>query len=1099
MNRSYRFRYRSSTSNDDLLIEQITENANGVERILIDLNWSDNEWSDSQWMDQAASKYEYTNINSSANETIIGSGFSALLGRAKITNDYNGDGIKEYLSVSASGENRSLLFFDDQNILKLKLDLPTTANDEYISRVFGSSDLTLNGYTDLIDSEGIYSWKKEQLLPEVFSINNNNMSTYFDVSPLPFSRPSGLYNSVINGESVVVDENKNQYYLYDYNRDGLQDVLEYVTPRIFNPHTINLCYPFDDPNDPGVNCSIDYAKILIHLNTTHCTTNSCTVEFDEGKVIIDDLNPYVDLEREGTIWMYFWDDIVDIDDYNGDGFPDVHITSWAKNSITQEYDSTISGQNDRIYFTNSNTINGIPAPWKSLKDLGLQNFQCQKYDAQNNVIDVSCNVISDSVNDYKAYHFTDINGDGLKDFIYYDRGSQFLKSWKVRLNQGGDPFSTNNNENQLFVLDFISDVNDPANTYSLDQPGGNGSAAECATDINGNYSSPSYARKCNPFFRASSEMKDIDSDGTPELLISDWDVSDVNSDSKPDNMIFNYCSIFNLKGSSYIRRNTQPNTESATLPIYEEYTVSNIIPRYSGTGANEADLVTELLHDPALNASAFYPYTEETQPDYEVNDAFREFLGDLFEEDPDMLTPVTPEWACSYNSNDNITLTDGYIPKDMYEDFGSMAALSDRGLYRQNAIKFELSPNGHLKLTLSKETGIYRPLFEGSVGDLSGNGISDTLSTVGCLFGTQFCTSIIDDLFNGSAIDVGQWNVNANILKNYGAPIVGMNKAEMPNMLTSVTKPSTGEWVSWDYHPISAKINRFPNSSLPLYTLPERGDALENGYINEANGIGSHIFFNSSMYVVSEMRQSNGLKNDFGDQYNTIQYGYKEAVYNLQGRGFQGFREITTDYLPMVDSELNKTRSISTFHQVFPLAGKLEWVENYQTVNNELKRIQRTDYSWYKNQNFSNSGNAQVIYHPVESIITHSWDYDENGNDELLAVQSQWFDENYCSNVTTAYDDYGNSLCSRSSTTETLLVKDKSGNKLADKTLVTTVENVKATEYYTAEVTGGKWWVDKLKSTTAVTVIYEAGSFDKPYGSSSGLIRNVKSLLFWSD
>ncbi len=252
------------------------------------------------------------------------------------------------------------------------------------------------------------------------------------------------------------------------------------------------------------------------------------------------------------------------------------------------------------------------------------------------------------------------------------------------------------------------------------------------------------------------------------------------------------------------------------------------------------------------------------------------------------------------------------------------------------------------------------------------------------------------------------------------------------------------------------------------------------------------------MYVVSEMRQSNGLKQGIDDQYSTTQYGYKEAVYNLQGRGFQGFREITVDYLPVVDSELNKTRSISTFHQVYPMAGKLERVENHQMVTGKLKLIQETDYDWYDSTNFSGANNTKVRHHPIKSVTSKTYDYDVENIDVLMSERQQLFDASYCTHTTLAYDGYGNSLCSKEVLTETLAVKERSGGVLSEESLLTTSTQVTSNKYYTAEVQVDDWWVDKIEYTTVKSEIDEAGSFAKPYASAANLIGHSTNKFIWA-
>lgn len=109
----------------------------------------------------------------------------------------------------------------------------------------------------------------------------------------------------------------------------------------------------------------------------------------------------------------------------------------------------------------------------------------------------------------------------------------------------------------------------------------------------------------------------------------------------------------------------------------------------------------------------------------------------------------------------------------------------------------------------------------------------------------------------------------------------------------------------WDYAPLSRILTgRIGNT--PFYQVPL------NRYIDN-DPTRSHFYFTSSMYVVSDSYRDNGIGGMARQQFH-----YKEAIYNREGRGFQGFRRIITD-----DME-SGLRTVNTFHQRFPLAGKLE-------------------------------------------------------------------------------------------------------------------------------------------------------------------------------
>ncbi|MEO8001941.1 MAG: RHS repeat-associated core domain-containing protein, partial [Arenimonas sp.] len=148
---------------------------------------------------------------------------------------------------------------------------------------------------------------------------------------------------------------------------------------------------------------------------------------------------------------------------------------------------------------------------------------------------------------------------------------------------------------------------------------------------------------------------------------------------------------------------------------------------------------------------------------------------------------------------------------------------------------------------------------------------------------------------------------------------------------------------TWTYYPLSSKANRGP-SDTPLYSIPA-DSALR--YIDSR-----HLYFTSSMQVVAEMTQSNGL----GNNVNKTRYSYSEAMYNTQGRGFQGFRKIIEeDYTgvePQNPSIKPGLRTTTTFHQKYPLTSR---IENIATTwaNQPLataSRLNEVTYIWKCNR-----------------------------------------------------------------------------------------------------------------------------------------------------
>ncbi|MEP2302183.1 MAG: SpvB/TcaC N-terminal domain-containing protein [Kangiellaceae bacterium] len=123
-----------------------------------------------------------------------------------------------------------------------------------------------------------------------------------------------------------------------------------------------------------------------------------------------------------------------------------------------------------------------------------------------------------------------------------------------------------------------------------------------------------------------------------------------------------------------------------------------------------------------------------------------------------------------------------------------------------------------------------------------------------------------------------------------------------------------GKVARWDYAPISRPEN--VNGS-DLYTVPDVR------YIDQDEN-GQHFYFTSSMPVVTNFHESNGI----GGEIETT-YRYKEAIYNRRGRGFQGFRTI------IVDNQ-SGIRSVTDFSQIFPFAGKIDEARTCLSTSDEL-------------------------------------------------------------------------------------------------------------------------------------------------------------------
>lgn len=295
---------------------------------------------------------------------------------------------------------------------------------------------------------------------------------------------------------------------------------------------------------------------------------------------------------------------------------------------------------------------------------------------------------------------------------------------------------------------------------------------------------------------------------------------------------------------------------------------------------------------------------------------------------------------------------------------------------------------------------------------------------------------------------------------------------QLPDMLAGVTDGLSTQTV-WTYYPLASRAGRSA-SETPLYTVPQTPSGR---YIDDR-----HFYFTSSMPVVSEMIQSDGI----GD-YRTARYGYSEAMYHTQGRGFQGFRAI------IEEDEAAGTRTTTIFHQKFPLTSQPE-----QIVVNSLKRtgatapISRQYFTWRCNRAnradatacTPSSGAATVRFPYLD--MTETWTYDaaiadnpSGGTPPLLSYkQSVAADDTTCAgsfSTASGYDVYGNLAAS------TELVYDSTGSG-GYRTFVAMHCTRTRAIYEAPDITS--WWLDKVSSRTVTTaVMYDPTNHPLPAGA----------------
>ncbi|XOV79630.1 MAG: tandem-95 repeat protein [Aestuariibacter sp.] len=219
----------------------------------------------------------------------------------------------------------------------------------------------------------------------------------------------------------------------------------------------------------------------------------------------------------------------------------------------------------------------------------------------------------------------------------------------------------------------------------------------------------------------------------------------------------------------------------------------------------------------------------------------------------------------------------------------------NRNVYQFKALKFVEDENGVISGQFITKTEQPNMNLQGTIAtnfmvDAFGKGLSDMIFTYGCERGG--CA------INDSTAPAPYTNneYKAFVSRNYGSTDKsdpGRADYVPIDMLVKVEN-GVGKEAKWDYSPLSS--HEFGSD----YYDPIRTDFETDP---------EHFNFASSMYTVASFKQSDGIGG-----LNETQYQYAGAVYNVQGRGFRGFKTITELDLS------NDTSTHTVFKQKFPFS-----------------------------------------------------------------------------------------------------------------------------------------------------------------------------------
>lgn len=403
------------------------------------------------------------------------------------------------------------------------------------------------------------------------------------------------------------------------------------------------------------------------------------------------------------------------------------------------------------------------------------------------------------------------------------------------------------------------------------------------------------------------------------------------------------------------------------------------------------------------------------------------------------------------------TLLDEYCEHDImiggnsfdecaYSTAHTLSPSMDFSIYQYSEIKFtwqQLSGGTYAYVPSKLFTGIDAQAHLAAPVDLLGDGLTGVASSF---------TKVYNDSY---------WNPQSGYTRPIGLHVAantsgGTNSVNAAPDLMLTSNDGFNHTENWDYYPLTSAASF---NGMPLYASP---GASGNGYAG-----GDYFYFSSSMYVVGDYIVDNGAGTT-----NEHDFHYGQAIYNNQGRGFQGFRTVVDD--DMTQSTWPNTaraRTVQVYHQRFPLSGTLQesWTTTQATAvdlgvdptmdSNAIDHVKNTWGCMQGSQaqmtvqetipiTCDSSKLTAATYAPVllESVETH---FDVSSHDPLSSTDTQYCPASGlgCSGTgaTRGYDAYGNSLGSVSVTTDAYGTYTGTANNTYDIT-------------DTAD-----WWVDKLK------------------------------------
>jgi RHS repeat-associated protein len=415
----------------------------------------------------------------------------------------------------------------------------------------------------------------------------------------------------------------------------------------------------------------------------------------------------------------------------------------------------------------------------------------------------------------------------------------------------------------------------------------------------------------------------------------------------------------------------------------------------------------------------------------------------------------------------------------------------DQSTYVMHPLRFVVGAvNGTTGLPTITVQEVQKDLYGDQVDDLYGDGLTDVLTSIGCADCVAYANNATPNtpstLPDGTSVSslVNQAKLFAN--ENVG---IGTQEVRPPELMHAVFN-GVNDWAAWGYAPLGRPTQTGTVQPLPLYTLGSG-----TPYVDAR-----HHYFTSSMPVVEIMTQSSAAvpKDDYtiaaGVRSRT--FSYQEAMYHRLGRGFQGFRKITETTWVDDDLAARRQQVATTYHQKFPLTGKVQSVAMTDPAHPSTPY--RTE-TWTWRCNRANRAElcpgdgsspaapaANTVYAPyLDRHLARDFDL-ASAESGVSALASEVDTVNAASAAATVsgWDAYGN--------LKDQIVTSRDGG--SGGTFVAS-QTVTTASTYAPDTT--TWWLDKLAGRTVSTAISYASGHALPAGASAPA-RSLTTTYQWN-